>query len=79
MWKEKNNKLVKEFVFEDFVMAFSFMTSVALLSEKMGHHPEWCNVYNKVTIKLCTHDAGKVITEKDHILATAIDKAYRSL
>ena len=76
MWTEINNKLEKEFIFDDFVSAFSFMTKVAFIAEKMDHHPEWSNVYNKVIIKLSTHEAGSVVTEKDHALAKAIDKAY---
>ena len=76
MWTEINNKLEKEFIFDDFVSAFSFMTKVAFIAEKMYHHPEWSNVYNKVFIKLSTHEAGNVVTEKDHALAKAIDKAY---
>ena len=73
-WKETNNKLVREFVFKDFIQAFAFMSKVALISEKMNHHPEWKNVYNKVEIALSTHDAGDVVTDKDHKLAIEIDK-----
>jgi 4a-hydroxytetrahydrobiopterin dehydratase len=74
MWTEKDNKLSAEFQFKDFVEAFSFMTKVALLAEKMDHHPYWTNVYNKVTIELSTHDAGNVVTGKDRKLASQIDK-----
>ena len=74
MWKEENNKLARTFEFQDFVAAFGFMCSVALIAEKMGHHPNWSNVYNSVTIELTTHDAGNVVTDKDHKLAAAIDK-----
>ncbi|MBC8110329.1 MAG: 4a-hydroxytetrahydrobiopterin dehydratase [Verrucomicrobia bacterium] len=74
MWKEEDNKLKKNFVFKNFVEAFGFMTQVALLAEKADHHPWWSNVYNKVTIELNTHDAGDVVTEKDHKLAAQIDK-----
>jgi 4a-hydroxytetrahydrobiopterin dehydratase len=73
MWIEKENKLVGNFEFKDFSEAFSFMTRVALLAEKMDHHPYWINVYNKVEIRLSTHDAGDIITEKDRLLAKAID------
>jgi 4a-hydroxytetrahydrobiopterin dehydratase len=59
-------------VFKDFVDAFSFMTSAAILSEKLNHHPNWENVYNKVTITLSTHDAGG-LTDLDFKLAKAID------
>jgi 4a-hydroxytetrahydrobiopterin dehydratase len=73
MWVEKNNFLEKEFVFKNFIEAFAFMTQVALLAEKMNHHPLWTNVYNKVKIQLNTHDAGDVVTDKDRKLAKAID------
>ncbi|GAB3956922.1 4a-hydroxytetrahydrobiopterin dehydratase [Spirosoma harenae] len=74
MWQEKDNQLTREFEFADFSEAFAFMTRVALIAEKMDHHPWWSNVYNQVTIKLSTHDAGDVITDKDRKLAEAIDK-----
>lgn len=73
MWKEENNQLKKSFTFPNFVEAFSFMTKVALIAEKMNHHPNWSNVYNRVDIALCTHDAGNVVTEKDRKLAKEID------
>ncbi|MFN8237344.1 MAG: 4a-hydroxytetrahydrobiopterin dehydratase [Chitinophagales bacterium] len=72
-WNTKDNKLVKEFLFSDFTQAFAFLTKVALIAEKQDHHPELYNVYNKVVISLQTHDAGNVVTEKDHKLAAAID------
>jgi len=74
MWKEEDNQLKRTFEFKSFVEAFAFMTKVALIAEKMNHHPNWSNVYNKVEIALCTHDAGDVVTEKDRKLAAAIDK-----
>ncbi|EAZ91484.1 4a-hydroxytetrahydrobiopterin dehydratase [Crocosphaera chwakensis] len=67
-WTEKDGKLHREFQFNSFVEAFGFMSSVALVAESMGHHPEWCNVYNRVTIDLTSHDAGG-ITNKDLELA----------
>ncbi|MFZ9980590.1 MAG: 4a-hydroxytetrahydrobiopterin dehydratase [Cyclobacteriaceae bacterium] len=73
MWIEKNNQLVREFTFGDFQEAFAFMTRVAFLAELQNHHPEWSNVYNRVIIKLSTHDAGNIVTEKDRKLASAID------
>lgn len=73
MWTEENNRLKKTFRFRDFQEAFAFMTRVAFLAEKHDHHPNWSNVYNTVTIELTTHDAGNVVTEKDHKLAAAID------
>ena len=74
MWKEENNKLTQTFKFKNFVEAFGFMTKVALVAEKMSHHPEWKNVYNTVEITLTTHDEGNTITEKDRKLAKAIDE-----
>ena len=73
-WIIKNGKLHKEFTFGDFVEAFSFMTKVALHAEKMNHHPEWFNVYNRVTVDLMTHDAGG-ITSNDVELAKFIESA----
>jgi 4a-hydroxytetrahydrobiopterin dehydratase len=74
MWTEENNQLKKTFVFKNFVDAFAFMTKVAMLAEKADHHPNWSNVYNKVTISLSTHDAGNIVTAKDRQLALQIDK-----
>jgi 4a-hydroxytetrahydrobiopterin dehydratase len=71
-WRIKDQSLHREFLFKDFVKAFSFMTSVAFLAEKAGHHPNWKNSYNKVTIALSTHEEGG-ITAKDFDLAKAID------
>lgn len=78
-WKEEvssdgRSALVREFKFIDFVSAWGFMNKVALLAEKMDHHPDWSNVYNKVSIRLTTHDAGNKITDKDRKLAEEIDK-----
>jgi 4a-hydroxytetrahydrobiopterin dehydratase len=72
-WTETNNQLVREFTFRDFSEAFAFMARVALLAESMNHHPSWSNVYNRVEIRLSTHDAGNIVTEKDRKLAKAID------
>jgi 4a-hydroxytetrahydrobiopterin dehydratase len=74
MWKEKNNKLNKKFEFKNFSEAFAFMTRIALAAEKMNHHPTWKNTYNKVEIWLNTHDAGDIVTDKDHKLAAIVDK-----
>lgn len=78
MWKERSNALHGQFVFENFVQAFGFMSSVAIIAEKQNHHPEWSNVYNKVKIKLTTHDAGNTITKKDIKLSKAIKKLYNT-
>jgi 4a-hydroxytetrahydrobiopterin dehydratase len=74
MWIEEKNKLVKHFSFKDFISAFSFLSKVALISEKLDHHPKIINVYNKVTIKLSTHDIGNKVSKKDYDLAKAIDE-----
>jgi 4a-hydroxytetrahydrobiopterin dehydratase len=74
MWKEENDTLYKKFEFKDFSAAFAFMTRVAIEAEKMDHHPRWTNVYNRVEVWLNTHDAGDIVTEKDHKLAARIDK-----
>ncbi|MFT7036144.1 MAG: 4a-hydroxytetrahydrobiopterin dehydratase [Cyclobacteriaceae bacterium] len=74
MWTEKDNKLQKTFTFGDFTEAFGFMTKVAIEAEKMSHHPEWSNVYNRVSFQLSTHDAGDIVTKKDRQLAEIIDK-----
>lgn len=73
-WKHENNFLVAHYEFNDFITAFSFMQQVAFLAEAHNHHPYFINVYNKVTIKLNTHDAGNKVTEKDYQLAKAIDE-----
>jgi 4a-hydroxytetrahydrobiopterin dehydratase len=73
-WKEEDNHLKKAFKFKDFIEAFAFMTKVAIVAEKMNHHPTWTNTYNTVSIELSTHDAGNTVTDLDHRLAEAIDK-----
>ncbi|HNS11519.1 MAG TPA: 4a-hydroxytetrahydrobiopterin dehydratase [Bacteroidia bacterium] len=79
MWEENDNKLQAQFEFKDFIHAFAFMTRVAFIAEKMNHHPEWSNVWNKVNISLSTHDAGNIVTEKDRKLADAIEKVYSEM
>lgn len=71
-WQVVEGKLCKTFRFPDFIAAFGFMSRVALVAEALGHHPDWRNVYNRVTVELTTHDAGG-ITEKDFILAGRIE------
>lgn len=71
-WSVLDGKLHKEFRFKDFVQAFGSMSSIALIAERMNHHPEWSNVYGTVVIDLTTHDAGG-ITMRDIDLASAID------
>lgn len=77
MWKEENNQLIQTFRFSNFSQAFAFMTRVAFLAEKMNHHPDWSNVYNRVEIRLNTHDAGGIVTDKDRKLAAAIDELLK--
>ena len=74
-WGLDNNFLTKEFVFKNFIDAFSFMTAIAMEAEKLNHHPNWSNVYNKVFIQLTTHDEGR-LTEKDIKLAKKIMGHY---
>jgi 4a-hydroxytetrahydrobiopterin dehydratase len=71
---EKEASLKASFSFSNFRVAFAFMTEVAFVAEKMGHHPNWSNVYNQVDIELSTHDAGDVVTELDHKLASKIEE-----
>lgn len=75
-WQVKGEFLHREFVFKNFVEAFSFMTTVALVAEKAGHHPNWKNTYNKVTIDLSTHDAAG-ITTKDFDLAKSVNAIFK--
>lgn len=77
MWKEENNQLKRSFEFANFIEAFGFMSKVAMIAEKMNHHPTWTNTYNKVDIILSTHDAGNTVTDKDRKLANAIDGVYK--
>ena len=73
MWQERENKLYRKFQFKNFSEAFAFMTRVAIEAEKMDHHPLWTNVWNTVEIWLYTHNAGDIVTEKDHKLAQKIN------
>jgi 4a-hydroxytetrahydrobiopterin dehydratase len=72
-WTLAGGKLHREYKFDDFVAAFGFMASCALVAERMNHHPEWFNVYNKVVVDLATHDVGG-ISAHDFELAAAMDK-----
>jgi 4a-hydroxytetrahydrobiopterin dehydratase len=71
-WSVVNGKLHKDFVFDDFIEAFGFMCKAAIHIEKMNHHPEWFNVYNKISVDLVTHDAGG-ITQNDIALARTLN------
>jgi 4a-hydroxytetrahydrobiopterin dehydratase len=77
-WSVVKAKLHKEYKFADFIHAFGFMATAALAIEKMGHHPEWFNVYNRVTVDLTTHDA-QGITQKDFDLAKVLDETAKKL
>jgi 4a-hydroxytetrahydrobiopterin dehydratase len=70
-WGIYNNKLSIEFKFSDFISAFGFMTKVAILAERANHHPEWSNIYSKVSIQLTTHEVSG-ISKKDFDLAQEI-------
>lgn len=72
-WTYVNGKLHKEYKFDDFINAFGFMGTCAMGIEKLNHHPEWCNVYNRVAVDLNTHDAGGV-TALDFELADLLDR-----
>ncbi len=77
-WSLANGKLHREFRFEDFAHAFGFMATAAPTIERKNHHPEWCNIYNRVTVDLMTHDAGGV-TALDVELARLLDSIARKL
>jgi 4a-hydroxytetrahydrobiopterin dehydratase len=77
VWLLKGNFIHREILFKDFIQAFSFMTSVAIIAEKSNHHPNWKNVYNKVDIALNTHDADG-LTDKDFQLARDIDQILKN-
>ncbi len=75
MWQTiDNNQLYKKFQFSNFTQAFAFLTQVAFEAEKQNHHPKIVNIYNTVELWLSTHDAGNIVTQKDHDLAKAIDE-----
>lgn len=80
-WKfiknETTSYMEKDFEFEDFLQAWQFMSGVALIAEQMGHHPNWSNVYNKVSIKLTTHDLGNKLGTNDFALATECEKLFK--
>ena len=71
-WIIEDNRLKREWCFKDFSEAFAFMTRVAMLAETMHHHPDWCNVYNRVMIELTSHDLGG-LSDRDRDLACSID------
>jgi 4a-hydroxytetrahydrobiopterin dehydratase len=77
-WQVLNDKLHREYRFPDFVRAFGFMATAAIMIEALGHHPEWSNVYNRVVVDLTTHDAGG-LTAKDVELAAKLEEIAQKL
>ena len=77
-WEVHVDGLRRRFEFNDFAEAWTFMSKVADLAEKQDHHPDWSNSYNVVDITLCSHDAGRTVTSRDHRLATAINELVGS-
>jgi 4a-hydroxytetrahydrobiopterin dehydratase len=75
---ERGGTIQRDFAFQDFRQAFAFMTQVALMAERLDHHPEWRNVYNRVAVSLTTHDAHG-LTAKDFALAAEADRAYEAV
>jgi 4a-hydroxytetrahydrobiopterin dehydratase len=73
-WSLEDGALVRQLIFDDFVEAFAFMTTVAFAAERLGHHPDWANTYNRVTVRISHHDAGG-ITDRCFALADAVDEA----
>lgn len=73
-WVEVDNALFRKFEFANFAAAFAFMTKVADVAEAQDHHPDWSNSYNVVEIRLCSHDAGRSVTDRDRKLANAINE-----
>ncbi len=72
-WTEVDNTLCKTFEFETFEAAIEWMNKASIIISRHDHHPTWTNTYNKVHVQLSTHDAGNIVTEKDRILAEALD------
>ena len=75
-WIINDGKLCKTFVFGSFLEAISFMRKASTEIEKLNHHPEWTNVYNRVAVSLCTHDKGNSVTDLDYKLAELLDALF---
>jgi 4a-hydroxytetrahydrobiopterin dehydratase len=75
-WQHNENALERQFKFKNFTEAFAFMTEAAFHAERLNHHPYWTNVWNTVSIRLNTHDAGNIVTDLDYQLAAAIDTVF---
>ena len=78
MWTETNNSLPAELVFASFADAMTFMVAASYIIERHNHHPDWYNVYNRVSITLRTHDAGDIVTGKDKALAAELTSLYEN-
>jgi 4a-hydroxytetrahydrobiopterin dehydratase len=76
-WKEENQVLIKTFTFDSFEEAMQFMQNAIPFISETDHHPTWSNTYNRVEMKLTTHDAGNKVTEKDRKLAAYLDNLYK--
>jgi 4a-hydroxytetrahydrobiopterin dehydratase len=79
LWNLHENDLHRTYIFPSFEDAMAFMQAATPLITKGNHHPEWSNVYNRVVVRLTTHDAGNTVTEKDHALAALLDGVYEKL
>ncbi|MCB0734252.1 MAG: 4a-hydroxytetrahydrobiopterin dehydratase [Flavobacteriales bacterium] len=77
-WEERENALHKTYTFKSFEEAIGFMKASAPEIEALNHHPEWTNVYNRVSCRLTTHDAGNTVTGKDHQLSQLLDTCYQA-
>lgn len=75
-WKTEDNYLHKTFTFKDFESAIDFMKQASVQISILNHHPEWTNIYNKVQVKLTTHDASNTVTQKDFDLAEILDRVF---
>lgn len=75
-WELSDNQLKKTFEFTSFEAAMDFMQRASAVIAALDHHPEWTNVYNRVHVSLCTHDAGHLVTPKDYALAEALDAVF---
>ena len=78
-WEESPNSLEKEYRFESFEMAMVFMQQASVRISELNHHPEWSNVYNRIRVRLTTHDAGNIVTEKDRELAKILDVTFKEV
>lgn len=78
-WVLSDNKLTKTFEFKTFEEAIDYMVRASKVISELDHHPEWTNVYSRVMVSLCTHDAGNIVTQKDHDLATTLDRVLSQI